>query len=879
MFKSTLFAMGVFISCWAMAGQYNDVPHYDHRETPHLQFYPDYQLKAGLRGENRAYDFLSSHAATYKLDVDQLVLVRTQASLIAMHYHYQQMLNGYPVQGAEIVVSIAHNTGEIYRVYNNTFPVAQQPLMPAALVDVDDAYDVAWNDLGVHGELLAQPGAAMVYVPEGKNFHLAWQVDLHVAAPAGEWRTMVNAANGRILSQEDRRITRKPTHGKYKTKGPIANRADAFAAFEAKQQMVSVSKNTSLADGTGVVFDPDPRTTLNDETIVDTSPASAFTDAYFTRDLLDIQVSGGVYSPIGPWITVLDWDPPTNPPSTTTDGNWTALRGDNAFNDATTYFHIDQNQRYMQGLGFTGATGIQEGSIGTDTDGAGGADNSYYSPGSNRMSFGHGCVDDNEDADVILHEYGHAIHFSINSNWGGGDAGAIGEGFGDYWAGSYSYSTPNGPVFHPEWVFTWDGHSSCWGGRLLDKTTLQYDPSRTYGAHQGIPGGISDELWSAPIFAAFLDLIGEGRPRDEMDQIILESHFGMGSGVTMRTLGNATIAAAAALQPDGPHAGIYQTRFLAQNIIDLPHVSLEASELTVNSEPGGNSEADPGETVDLQLRVLNGGNLLASSITATLSSTNPAVTVDAGTSSYPDLGIGLSAVNLTPFTITLDPDLACGESVNLDLLVEWVDTSLAPGSITLSYTLTTGVALGISESSSPSLPIVDNSTVQDVLTSASTGTVTANFNVDVDITHSYIGDLTITLRAPDGTEVILHNATGGGDDDIVGNYPGTLTPAEPLSAFEGKDTAGDWTLLITDSATQDQGVLNSWGINDVTGYECDGALPFCMGDLNGDRVVDVADYNIAVEGWTTEVADANQDGMSNILDHLQLRAAYGPCDE
>ena len=54
----------------------------------------------------------------------------------------------------------------------------------------------------------------------------------------------------------------------------------------------------------------------------------------------------------------------------------------------------------------------------------------------------------------------------------GGDTGGMGEGFGDYWAGSYSYSTPNGPVFNPNWMFTWDGHSSCWPGRITSYTAI-----------------------------------------------------------------------------------------------------------------------------------------------------------------------------------------------------------------------------------------------------------------------------------------------------------------------------------------------------------------------------------------------------------------------
>ena len=45
-----------------------------------------------------------------------------------------------------------------------------------------------------------------------------------------------------------------------------------------------------------------------------------------------------------------------------------ATRGDNAFNDAMTYYMIDTNQRYMQSLSFVGAIAIQDGPIGTDTD-------------------------------------------------------------------------------------------------------------------------------------------------------------------------------------------------------------------------------------------------------------------------------------------------------------------------------------------------------------------------------------------------------------------------------------------------------------------------------------------------------------------------------
>jgi len=873
----------LWMSCLAF-GQFRDVTHLDHRQTPHLHFNLTYQSAPGLSGEALAFDYLRTQAGTYRLDADNLVFVAAETSLTATHYRYQQMHNGYRVFGGEIVVSILHDTGDVYRVYNNTYPAATAPAsLPGVTLGREDAYDVAWYHLAVTGDLLFAPKAELVYLPEGKDFRLAWVVDLYVSEPSGEWRLAVDAINGKILDEADQRISRHPLPDTGMTDG-IRDRRTAFAEFAARQQQLKSQAQARrdkafLAEGNALVFDPDPRTTLNMEGLADNSPASAFDDAYLNRPLSGLELDNGTYRLNGPWITIADWDPPTNPPSTTNDGNWTATRGDNAFNDVTTYYHIHESQVYMQSLGFTGATGIQEGSIVTDTDGFDGADNSFFSPGTNRMSFGHGCVDDNEDADVILHEYGHAIHYGINSNWGGGDSGAIGEGFGDYWAGSYSYRTPNGAVFHPEWVYSWDGHNACWNGRLLNKTNLMYDPGRTYGAHQGITGGVSDELWSAPIFMSLLDLLGLGRDHDEMDQIVLESHFGLGSGVTMRVLGNATIAAAANLYPGGPHADVYQQRFLDQNIVEVPQVALEASEVIVLTETGGNGEADPGETVTFQLKIANEGTLEATSVQGTLTSSTSGVTINTDTSSYPDMGIGGEGLNDTPFSITLDESIMCGDPVNLALEVSWVDGSTRfLGTLSLDYVMGTGIAMGIAESSSPGLAITDNNTIQDVLNSTSPGTVTADFNVDVDITHSYQGDLTLTLRAPDGTEVVLHNGTGGTTDNIIGNYPNTLTPAESLDALLGKAHSGDWTLIVADDANGDEGTLNSWGINDITGYDCDPATGTCFGDLNTDGMVDDGDYAIAMQYWGYPEGDVNGSGYGTILDIMMLRDAYGACE-
>ncbi|MFN8548705.1 MAG: proprotein convertase P-domain-containing protein [Candidatus Eisenbacteria bacterium] len=810
----------------------HDSYHQDGRSTPKLQFAPAWNAPAGLSGEALAREFVAQHARDYQLpsDLSNLGSARVQESLLGRHYHFDQSLGGYPVDQAEIIVSILNSDGSVYRVFNNTYPVKQAPVAPAAVVDAEMSYDIAWEAIHAHGELNGPARQRTVYVPVGESFQLQSIVELAVEAPFGDWQVRIDAATGRVIQIDDLALPRMKSGEAQASvadrinayQGPLADRLSAFARESAREAATVPFQPAFLATGTGKVFDPDPRTTLQNETIQDTSPAGTFTPAYFTRTLQDITLSAGTYSLTGPWVTIANFESPNTPPSTTGDGNWIQVRGNNAFDDAVTYFHLDQSQRYMQSLGFVGGHGIQQGSIFTDTDGLSGADNSHFVPSTNRLAFGHGCVDDDEDADVILHEYGHAIQYSINNAWGGGDTGAMGEGFGDYWAGSYSYSTPNGQVFHPEWVFSWDGHgvpASCWAGRVLNQFGAQYVPGTTYGAHQSIPGGYqSDELWSTPLFQSLVTLMGQGRPRTEVDKIVLESHFGLGSGMTMPDMATATVATAALLQPGGPHADVFTQKFVAQNILQVPTVNLTLNGIAI-TEPGGNGVADPGETVALKLTVKNVGTLGAVNVNGTLTSSTVGVTIVSGTSTYPDIPIGSSKVNNSDFVISISPGFTCGDKINLTLAL----TYGASGSANLAGQIGTGVVIGVSQSISPNTPIPDNNTTgitSNLVVSGTGAFVTSSFNVDINITHTYIGDLKVTLKSPAGTSVILHNRTGGSADNLVGNYPGTLTPAQPLSAFLGQAIDGTWQLNVADLANIDTGTLNSWGINDIQGYQC-----------------------------------------------------------
>jgi C1A family cysteine protease len=107
----------------------------------------------------------------------------------------------------------------------------------------------------------------------------------------------------------------------------------------------------------------------------------------------------------------------------------------------------------------------------------------------------------------------------------------------------------------------------------------------------------------------------------------------------------------------------------------------------------------------------------------------------------------------------------------------------------------------------PAAAIPDNAPagVSNTISVSDTGTLT-EVKLTVDITHSYRGDLKVTLSHA-GTDTVVFNGTGGSADDLKMTFP--------VPAQAGKALAGAWTLKVVDTAAQDLGTLNSWALETV----------------------------------------------------------------
>ena len=116
----------------------------------------------------------------------------------------------------------------------------------------------------------------------------------------------------------------------------------------------------------------------------------------------------------------------------------------------------------------------------------------------------------------------------------------------------------------------------------------------------------------------------------------------------------------------------------------------------------------------------------------------------------------------------------------------------------------------IEKETNPARPIPDNDPVgvSSSLHVEEQG-ILKDFYVFVMISHSYINDLSVKLVSPAGEEAVLHERSGGSEDDIIEEYTDKDTPA--LLTFMGDTVQGEWNLVVSDHARADEGTLDSWG--------------------------------------------------------------------
>jgi Fungalysin metallopeptidase (M36)/Fungalysin/Thermolysin Propeptide Motif len=399
-------------------------------------------------------------------------------------YRFQQRVSGVKVLNGQVVVSDPRGAPPDL-VADSSKPSIEGP--PAPRVGRAPAIEAALRSTGVR-RLRGHWSAALAIEP-GDGGTLVWRIVIPAARPLGDFEVLIDAASGRVVRTRDLLQHSRRGHAQLYNPNPVVENNGSSGLRRDKRD-----RNTRLLTSLRRPV------TLHDIRGGQRCLRGKWVHAKLGRDAREVCRRG------------LDWRG--------------VKRSKSRFEALMTYFHIDRAQRYIRDLGFGtgGVEGVNDRTQLAVAD-AFRDDNSWFSPATRRIKYGSGGVDDAEDGDVILHEYGHAIQDDQVPGFGKGDqAGAIGEGFGDYWAAVMSSRSPGTSNKDDVCIFDWDGVG--WGnfvpafgrkcGRRADSGDTLPEAQASCKSEIHCVG----KVWSSALWD-----LREGVGGKAFDRIVLSSQF------------------------------------------------------------------------------------------------------------------------------------------------------------------------------------------------------------------------------------------------------------------------------------------------------------------------------------------------------------------
>jgi Zn-dependent metalloprotease len=423
-----------------------------------------YTIKDRFEGKPRAVAraFLKRNAVELGLDpsLSGLELESVKQSLLGHHVLFQQMVDGRPLSGAWIRVDLDRN-GRVVGTHSNAVPSERVKAARRVRKAIPAAQARRAAAAAVEAAIVDTEAERVFWPVEGAP-HDAWKVIVRTSKPNGTWRIYIDAADGAILT------------------------------------MLNASKMAR-----GFVFDPTPMAALRNSRLDYTQEVPA--KAYRNVPLLGLDGSGYLD---GEHVTTRR----TRVRAHSLGGDFRFVREEPGFHEVMVYYHIDSAIRHLMKLGFEG---LFKKPVEVKAHGYA-DDNSEYSPSTKAIIFGWGGVNDAEDAEVILHELGHAIQDAQVPWFGESDeGGAMGEGFGDFFAASFFHDKK--PLRMRPTVFNWNASA------YSDSNPPH---ERRLDLKLKMPGDWADEvhddgqIWSACLWELRRLL---GRRRSE--RVVIASHY------------------------------------------------------------------------------------------------------------------------------------------------------------------------------------------------------------------------------------------------------------------------------------------------------------------------------------------------------------------
>ena len=434
---------------------------------------------------NSIHEHLRSTIPALRDESSDVELVHQVASPLGKHFLFQQTIDGEKVMGATVKINL-----DIDGIRTSLFDRTIEPQL-ASGGEFPDTLLIRQRLLELYNgkdmDNLSHAKVERVYFFNGQN--LVPSVRIEVTEMHDHYYEMVLDSDVKVMYQND---------------------------------LLAYHRASVDSPVTAFVFLPDPLTTAEEQygsPYVDADDADiSQLNEQMQEVTIEADFNGTFFTLESPWISFNEHSGPTNTPAISSTPEFNFTREDDRFEEVNTFYHINTYQQHIQDLGFNNLVNYQ---ISVDVHALNGADNSNFNNSHSppRLSFGDGGVDDAEDADVIIHEYGHAImHSAAPGTNGGTERRALDEGIGDYFAASYSRHLSE---YGWQRVYSWDGHNEFWNGRVVESS--KHYPENLVGNIYA-----DAEIWSSTLMQIWGDI-----GRDKTDRIMLQSAYSYAEGMSM----------------------------------------------------------------------------------------------------------------------------------------------------------------------------------------------------------------------------------------------------------------------------------------------------------------------------------------------------------
>ena len=504
--------------------------------------------------ENAARQWIKLHASDLKIKpTDTFKLSYVTKSLAGETLRFQQMMNDVPVYHSEIVVNFNPSNELVFT--SDSYDSSIENINTTPSLSKETALNISKESLKIRGTYTVGENILLITKVNDQT-KLVYKVVTNPQTGGASWAVLIDAQTGNVLSTYDEAMYYHKKESGFKKPNPTTTTISPLA----------------FVSGTAMVFLSDPlsyaRVAYGTTGYVDGNDAntSQLAAARTSVTLPQIDLTAGVYKLKSSYVEIQDFEAPTTGLFTQTTGSaFNFTRDNNAFEAVNVFYHLDKSLRYInETLGITCRPTLNGGVLKFDSSGLNGDDNSYFLPSTDQIAFGEGCVDDAEDADVIWHEFGHGVHKWMTN---GNVSQYLGEGNSDYWAQSYSRSLNQWTAADAasQFMFSWDGHNTCWAGRTTDY----------YGVYPGDLVGLQlgaahtdGQIWATALMQIW-DVIG----RTKTDKAFLQGLILTNSTTNQQ---NAAIAVRqAAINMNFPCADIqvFTQKFTARGYV-LPTLGL-----------------------------------------------------------------------------------------------------------------------------------------------------------------------------------------------------------------------------------------------------------------------------------------------------------------